>query len=89
MNNPFAEIVYVLCALTSMLSAFLLWQSFRKTGFRLLLWSSFCFVGLTFNNMILFVDTILLPQIDLGVIRTMPAVLGLSALLFGFIWETT
>lgn len=86
---PFAKIVYILCALTSLLATVLLWQNFRKTGFRLLFWSALCFLGFTLNNVMLFVDVVVLPQMDLAVIRTLPAVLGLGALLFGFIWETS
>jgi hypothetical protein len=85
----FAEIVYVLCALTSLLAAFLLWRSYRRTGFPLLFWSSVCFVGLTANNIVLFLDTVIYPNLDLAVARTIPAVLGFGALLYGFIWEET
>jgi hydrogenase/urease accessory protein HupE len=84
-----AKYVYLLCALTSLLATVLLWKNFRKTGVRLLFWSSICFLGFTVNNILLFVDVIMLPDVDLAVARTLPAVLGLGALLFGFIWETT
>lgn len=86
---PIAEIVYVLCALTSLLAAIMLWQNFRKTGFRLLFWSSICFFALTVNNTMLFVDVVLYPTADLAVFRTLPAVFGFGALLFGFIWEAS
>jgi hypothetical protein len=84
-----AKYVYLLCALTSLLATVLLWKNFRKTGLRLLFWSSICFLGFTINNIMLFVDVIVLPDVDLAAARTLPAVLGLCALLFGFIWETT
>ena len=83
-----ALFVYPLCAITSFLASVLLWSSFRKTGFRLLFWSALCFFGFTLNNVMLFLDVLVFPEIDLAVLRTMPAVLGLGALLFGFIWET-
>ncbi|MGZ3651752.1 MAG: DUF5985 family protein [Bdellovibrionota bacterium] len=86
---PLAQLVYILCSLTSLLATILLWQSFRKTGVRLLFWSALCFFGLTVNNVMLFLDVIVYTQTDLAVSRTLPAVLGLCALLFGFIWETT
>ncbi len=86
---PIAQIVYVLCGLTSLLVALLLWQNFRKTGFRLLFWSSICFLALTVNNVMLFLDVVVYPSADLAVLRTLPAVLGFGALLYGFIWEAS
>jgi len=86
---PMAQIVYVTCALTSLLCTVLLWQNWRKTGIRLLLWSALCFLGLTLNNVMLFVDIVLFPDTDLSILRTLPAVLGVGALVFGFIWETS
>lgn len=87
MNTPLAQLVYVLCALTSMLVSFLLWQSYRRAHYPLLFWSALCFVGFTVNNVLVFVDLVVLPQTDLAVVRTAPAVLGLTALVFGLIRE--
>jgi hypothetical protein len=52
-----------------------------------LLWSGFCFAGLTINNMLLVVDKILLPEIDLSIWRTSAALLAMVVLLYGLIWE--
>jgi len=54
----------------------------------LLFWASFCFLGLAINNVILFIDLILLPDIDLFWWRTAPALAGMFILLYGLIWET-
>ena len=51
-----AELVYGLCALTSAGCAALLFQGYRRSGTRLLFWSSLCFAGLALNNALLFVD---------------------------------
>lgn len=82
-----AETVYVLCALTSLACAGLLWRSFVATRVRLLLWSLICFVGLAANNVVLFVDKVVTPEIDLSVWRGLPAALGLGALVYGLVWE--
>ena len=82
-----AVAVYVLCALTSLACTLLLARAFRRTRTRLLLWSSLCFAGLTLNNMLLIVDTRVLPEVDLAVIRALPALLGLCALIYGLIWD--
>jgi hypothetical protein len=82
-----AEAVYLLCAITSALCATLLLRSYRQTGGRLLLWSGLCFVGLTVNNVLLFVDLIVVPSVDLSVLRRSVAVIAMSMLLFGLLWE--
>lgn len=83
-----AEAVYVLCALTSLAAAGLLLRAWRSTHVPLLLWSLVCFVGLALNNVVLFVDKIITPGIDLSVWRGLPAVLGVTALVFGLVWDT-
>lgn len=79
-------LVYILCALTSFLCAVLLWRGYRRSGARLLWWSAWCFVGLTLNNVLLVAD-MAIPQIDLSLIRTLPALLGVALLIFGLVWE--
>lgn len=83
-----AETVYLLGAVTSFLCAFLLLKSYRESRTRLLFWSGLCFLGLTANNVLLFVDLILLPQIDLFVPRTGAALVGMGVLLYGLVSES-
>ncbi|HEY6455270.1 MAG TPA: DUF5985 family protein [Steroidobacteraceae bacterium] len=83
-----AESVYALCALTSMLCAALLFRGYRANRTRLLFWSSLCFAGLALNNVLLFADLVLLPNIDLFFWRSAAALLGMSILLYGLIWES-
>ncbi|HVO47909.1 MAG TPA: DUF5985 family protein [Steroidobacteraceae bacterium] len=83
-----AEVVYALCAITSIVCAGLLWRAFRTSRIRLLLWASLCFVGFALNNLLLFVDLILLPQVDLFLWRTLPALLGVMLFLYGLVRES-
>jgi hypothetical protein len=83
-----AETVYALCASTSILCAVLLFRGYRATRTRLLFWSSLCFAGLALNNVLLFVDLILVPNIDLFFWRAAAALAGMSILLYGLIWES-
>ena len=83
-----ATVVYILCAATSTMCAFMLLRSYRRSNVRLLLWSGLCFVGLALNNILLVVDTRVMTDIDLSVLRTLPAVLGTAALVFGLIWDS-
>lgn len=83
-----AEAVYVLCAATSLACAVLLLRGYRSSGARLLYWSGLCFVGLTLNNALLFVDLKVFPQTDLFLLRSLPALMGLIALIYGLICDT-
>jgi hypothetical protein len=82
-----AAVIYSLCALTSLACAVLLLRSYARTRVHLLLWSGLCFVGLTLNNILLVLDRVVLPEVDLAVPRLAAALAGLLLLLFGLIWE--
>ena len=83
-----AEVVYLLCALTSTFCALLQVRSYSRQRTRLLLWSSACFVGLALNNVMLFVDLVVVPDLDLSVLRTGSALVAVLMLLVGLIWES-
>lgn len=83
-----ATIVYALCGLTSIVCAVLLLRGFASSGARLLLWAGLCFVGLAVNNVLLFVDLRVVPDMDLSVWRSLPALAGLALLVYGLVWET-
>lgn len=88
MINAFGTAVYVLCAFTSIACAVLLLRGYARSRVRLLLWSGLCFAGLALNNVLLFVDVRVLPETDLSLVRTLPAVAGIAILIYGLIWET-
>jgi hypothetical protein len=83
-----AEIVYALCALTSIACAFLLLRSYGRTRSRLLLWSGLCFIGLALNNVLLFMDLVVVTGIDLSAGRDLTAFGGTAVLAFGLLWES-
>jgi hypothetical protein len=87
MNDLFPTVVYSLCFLTSSACAWLLGRSYRRTGARLLLWSSLCFGLLAANNLLLTVDLLLVPGVDLRLGRLALALVAASVLLFGFVWD--
>jgi len=82
-----AETIYGLCTLTSLLCAWMLLTSYRRNGVRLLFWSGLCFIGLSVNNILLVVDKLVFPQIDLILPRLFSALVALLLLLFGLIHE--
>ena len=82
-----AEAVYFLCALTSVLCAAMLYRGYRTHGTMLLFWSSLCFTGLALNNILTFVDLVMIPDMDLGLWRTAIAIASLVVLVYGLLWE--
>jgi hypothetical protein len=54
---------------------------------RLLLWSAWGFSGLAVNNVILFVDLVLISSVDLSVIRQIPALIGIGVMVWGLIQD--
>jgi hypothetical protein len=80
-----AETVYVLCALTSLGCAALLFRGYRQSRTRLLFWSSVCFVGLTANNVLLLLDLVVLPEVDLSIARGVTAVVPILLFVWGLI----
>ena len=83
-----AESVYILCAATSVLCAWFLWRRYLASRTQLLLWSSLCFLGLAINNCLLFADLMLVPDIDLSLLRHLTALLALSVLVYGLIVDS-
>ncbi len=83
-----SELVYILCALTSVTCAVLLLRGYLATRERLLFWASLCFAGLAVNNVLLFVDLVVITRIDLSLARTTVGLAALMVLLIGLVWES-
>lgn len=86
-----AEIVYLLCALTSAACAVLLLRQHRlvrtKRRAGLLIWSTVCFVGLAISNAVLFVDLVVFPNVDLSLVRAAAGAVATLTLVIGLVWE--
>jgi hypothetical protein len=82
-----ASLVYLLCAITSLICASLLLRSYLANRSPLLFWSSLCFIGLAMNNILLFIDLVIVPAIDLSVYRALCALIAVLVLVFGLIWD--
>lgn len=89
-----AETVYVLCTLTSLACAVLLFRGYRRSRARLLFWAALCFLFLSFNNAFLFVDKVVMREqdallgIDFGLWRSGTAVIGIGVLVIGLVWDS-
>lgn len=82
-----AAAIYLLCAATALTSFALLFRSWRRTGVGLLFWSALCFAGLSVTNILLVIDKLFLPDIDLSVFRLVAGLVSVLLLLFGLVWE--
>ncbi|MGZ3306539.1 MAG: DUF5985 family protein [Asticcacaulis sp.] len=82
-----AALIYGLCALTSLVCAWLLLAAYRRSHYRLLLWGGLCFAGLTLSNGVLIVDKLFLPDTDLSILRFSMTLISLLIFLYGLIWD--
>ena len=80
-------LVYTLCALTALACALLLLRAHARTQSPLLFWSACCFALLTLNNSLVVVDLVILPNVNLFLLRNTAALVGILLLLYGLIWE--
>lgn len=82
-----AILIYSFCALTALACAVLLLRGYQRSRTALLFWSGLCFLGLTASNVVLVLDRIVYPDLDLSGPRLWSALAGLLLLVFGLVWE--
>jgi heme A synthase len=87
MSEVFPTAVYSLCFLTSAACAWLLMRTYRRNGVRLLLWSGLCFGLLALNNLMVMVDLLVVPYVDLLYTRIGLSLAAVLLLLYGLVWE--
>jgi hypothetical protein len=89
MSELLPTIIYILCALTCLGAAVLLWRGFRRSRQRLLYWSALCFAILAVSNGLLIVDLVLLRQeVSLLTWRSGVSQIAFLVLLYGLIFES-
>lgn len=81
-------IIYLLCALTSVGAAVLLWRGYRRTRQRLLYWSALSFAIMAVSNGLLILDLVVLPDVYLLPWRSGVNQLALLVLIYGLIFES-
>jgi hypothetical protein len=81
-------LVYLLCAATCLLCAVMLFRGYFRSGVRLLFWAGLCFAGLMVDNIILYVDIVVVPDVNLAVWRKLPGLVALMLLIYGLVWES-
>lgn len=79
--------VYILNSVTFAACAVLLLRGYWRGKRRLLLWSGLCFAGLAVSNLLVFVDLVVLPEVDLYLLRLGVAAVSMLLLVWGLVWE--
>ena len=82
-----AQLVYILCAVTSIVCAGLLLRNARRSPTRFLFWSGAGFVLFAIANILLFVDLVVVQGMDLLLLRNLVTLSGICLLLYALIWE--
>jgi hypothetical protein len=82
-----AAIVYVLCTVTSACCAVLLLRQYRGHRSRLLFWSGLSFAIFACANALVFTDLVVLPDVDLSLVRAIAGFVAIAVLLYGLVWE--
>jgi Family of unknown function (DUF5985) len=85
--SAWLDVLYLLCFFTSLSCCLLLIRSYSRAQSRVLLWTAACFVLLAIDNLLVVVDLILVPTVDLSVPRLLATLLAVSTLVIGFVWE--
>lgn len=78
--------IYLVSAATNLLCSVLLLAAHRRARKRLLLWSGLCFAGLALAGALVFVDLVLLPNVDLYPLRLGVSLVAMAMLIYGLIW---
>ena len=82
-----APAVYILGTIVVIACGILLLRGYFHGRQKLLLWSSLCFFGLGVSNFLVFLDLVILPDVDLYLARLIAAAVAMLFLLYGLIWE--
>ena len=82
-----AAAAYIFGFLVTLCCGVLLLRTYSVGRKRLLLWSAVCFFGLCLDNLLVFIDLVLLPNVNLYLLRLLVATGSMLILLYGLIWE--
>jgi hypothetical protein len=78
-------LIYLLCALTALACFGLLLRGWLANRAPLLFWSALCFAGLTVSNVLLVLDKLVLPDVDLTPLRSAVTLASLLLLVVGLV----
>ena len=82
-----AVLIYGLCTLLATVIAVMLWRQHRRSPSRMIYWTALCFSGLALSNLLLVLDKLVFPDMDLRLLRHSVSLLSIGLLLFGLVYE--
>jgi hypothetical protein len=82
-------IVYLLSAATALACGLLLWRGWRRNAVRLLFWSALCFFGLSVDNILLYIDLVVVPDVHMYNAPSIVGLISVGLLLYGLIWDAS
>lgn len=81
-------LVNILGAATALVCAALLYRGYRGSRARLLLWSVLCFLALSLESALVFIDRFIVPEVSLSLARQLIAIFGIACLIYGLVWDS-
>jgi hypothetical protein len=81
-------IVFLMSFLASAACAVLLARAFRQSGTRMLFWSALSFGFLALNNALAVIDIVFLTDTSISEWRVSAALVAVTILIYGFIWQS-
>jgi hypothetical protein len=82
------RLINIVGLLTALTCSILLYRGYRRTKASLLGWGAICFLALSIESMILFVDRFVILDVELIAFRHATAIFGVACLAFGLIWDS-
>ena len=82
-----AESIYGLCTILSSAIAVMLWRQHRRMPTRMVYWTALCFSGLALSNLLLVIDKLVIPELDMRVLRHSLSLASIALLLYGLVYE--
>ena len=79
--------IYIFAFLTNLACSYLLLRAYHRVTAPLLLWSGLCFAVLALSSAMVFVDLIVLPDVDLFLWRLVISITAMSLLIYALIFE--
>lgn len=81
-------VMYGLCATTALVCALLLLRAYRLSHSPVLWWSGLCFCGLFVANVLLVLDKLFVPTIDLEPARLGVTLASMILLVYGLVYRS-
>lgn len=85
----FPGFIYILCAVTCLGCAALLLRGNVRKRDGLRFWTALCFVAMAVNHVLLYLNFIVLPDVELLFVARIAMLIGVVLLNFGLIWHST